>query len=391
MGAAHGLDRATRGPVRVRFRLPDGTVGTDSAPPHQRAAEIRRQSSGGRTGSLSSTTPSSTPPRADHTDRMGGHLGTQATSAGARKMGRLPQPPTQPHPAPLRPPPDARIGRQRRQGVRQTPARPHWPTQLRRDVIPCSACCCAKPSPTDASPSTPAAASSATGPRPERPHATTAQVDSIAARITRPPDHTLVITAAYTGMRWGELTGLAGPTPPRRRQHPRPPRPSAPCTRSAAELYLGPPKTADSARDVHLPPFLIDLLTEVLASHDHDIVFPGERGGYHAAPPFAAASGHPPSTATPPGVPRSCTACTSTTCATPTRPGSSRTTSPRSPKPTARPPPTRRPRHLQPRHPRHEPTHRRRPATPLDNNIHLTHEPAPAPAPRPGPPRPPPA
>src|SRR4051794_18657222 len=43
--------------------------------------------------------------------------------------------------------------------------------------------------------------------RPERPWATAAQVNEIAARLS-PANQTLVITAAYTGMRWGELAGL---------------------------------------------------------------------------------------------------------------------------------------------------------------------------------------
>src|SRR3954452_6195625 len=43
----------------------------------------------------------------------------------------------------------------------------------------------------------------------ERPHATADQVNEIAARITRRSDQLLVTTAAYTGMRWGELAGLA--------------------------------------------------------------------------------------------------------------------------------------------------------------------------------------
>src|SRR5688572_28500088 len=42
------------------------------------------------------------------------------------------------------------------------------------------------------------------GPRAERPIATPAQVRDIAARIRRPVDRAMVITAAYTGMRWGE-------------------------------------------------------------------------------------------------------------------------------------------------------------------------------------------
>ena len=44
---------------------------------------------------------------------------------------------------------------------------------------------------------------------PERPHANPAQVNQITARIARFDEQVLVITAAYTGMRWGELTGLA--------------------------------------------------------------------------------------------------------------------------------------------------------------------------------------
>ena len=43
----------------------------------------------------------------------------------------------------------------------------------------------------------------------DRPDATTDQVNQIAARIARPTDRLLVVTAAYTGMRWGEVAGLA--------------------------------------------------------------------------------------------------------------------------------------------------------------------------------------
>jgi hypothetical protein len=88
----------------------------------------------------------------------------------------------------------------------------------------------------------------------ERPHATTDQVNQIAARITRPSDQLLVITAAYTGMRWGELAGLARTNthlddgllridPEMGALH-----------EVGANLYLGPPKTRDSAR--HPPPTL---------------------------------------------------------------------------------------------------------------------------------------
>ncbi|MEH1130320.1 hypothetical protein [Micromonospora sp. CPCC 206061] len=47
------------------------------------------------------------------------------------------------------------------------------------------------------------------GVRAELPHAATGQVTAIAARLTRPSDQLMVMTAAYTGMRWGELAGLA--------------------------------------------------------------------------------------------------------------------------------------------------------------------------------------
>ena len=43
----------------------------------------------------------------------------------------------------------------------------------------------------------------------ERPTATAAQVNTIVSRIERRSDQILVVTAAYTGMRWGELAGLA--------------------------------------------------------------------------------------------------------------------------------------------------------------------------------------
>jgi integrase len=43
----------------------------------------------------------------------------------------------------------------------------------------------------------------------ERPTATAAQINTIVERIDRRSDQILVVTAAYTGMRWGELAGLA--------------------------------------------------------------------------------------------------------------------------------------------------------------------------------------
>jgi integrase len=113
----------------------------------------------------------------------------------------------------------------------------------------------------------------------ERPHATTNQVNQIAARIARPSDQLLVITAAYTGMRWGELAGLARASTHLDDGLLRVDPEVGALHEVGAHLYLGPPKTRDSARDIHLPPFLIGKLKTLLDSHDHDLVFTGARGG----------------------------------------------------------------------------------------------------------------
>jgi integrase len=115
---------------------------------------------------------------------------------------------------------------------------------------------------------------------PERPHANPAQVNKIAARIARFDEQVLVVAAAYTGMRWGELTGLAranvqlGDGLLRVDPH------VGALHEVSGRLFLGPPKTPDSARDIHLPPFLTELMGRVLAGHDHDQVFTGAQGGY---------------------------------------------------------------------------------------------------------------
>jgi integrase len=113
---------------------------------------------------------------------------------------------------------------------------------------------------------------------PERPHAQPWQVQRIVQRC-RPTEQLLILTAAYTGMRWGELAGLQWAhvhlsqgqlviDPHEGALHD-----------TGGQLTLGPPKTAASARTVHLPPFLINLLAEHHASEDHPFVFTGTDGG----------------------------------------------------------------------------------------------------------------
>ncbi len=98
-------------------------------------------------------------------------------------------------------------------------------------------------------------------------------------RLTpRTPSHgkwagVLMITAAWTGARWGELVSLQ-----RHNTHL-----DEGCLvidpdigalhEVNGKLSLGPPKTDDSARTISLPPFLIDLLRAHLASCDHPHVF----------------------------------------------------------------------------------------------------------------------
>jgi integrase len=113
---------------------------------------------------------------------------------------------------------------------------------------------------------------------PERPHAQPWQVLRIAQRC-RPTNTLLILTAAYTGMRWGELAGLQWSNVHLRRAelliHPE----EGALHEVGGQLTLGPPKTAASTRTVHLPPFLVSLLTEHRHEHDHQFVFAGADGG----------------------------------------------------------------------------------------------------------------
>jgi integrase len=94
-----------------------------------------------------------------------------------------------------------------------------------------------------------------------------------ATQLVGPWAGILMITAAWTGARWGELTGLQRPNlhlddgcfvidPHTGALH-----------EVNGTLTLGPPKTAESARTITLPPFLIPLLQAHLDSHTHPHVF----------------------------------------------------------------------------------------------------------------------
>jgi integrase len=83
----------------------------------------------------------------------------------------------------------------------------------------------------------------------------------------------LMITAAWTGARWGELAGLQRINthldegiividPDVGALH-----------EVNGTLELGPPKTAESARTITLPPFLVHVLRMYLGTHEHPHVF----------------------------------------------------------------------------------------------------------------------
>ncbi|WP_263249604.1 tyrosine-type recombinase/integrase [Saccharopolyspora rosea] len=106
----------------------------------------------------------------------------------------------------------------------------------------------------------------------------------------------MIITAAYTGLRWGELAGLQWHNVALDRS------PYATITvdpdigalhEIAGGLQLGPPKTPASARTVHLPPFLAALLREHAADQPHAFVFTGPRGGLLRRSNFSRRVWHP--------------------------------------------------------------------------------------------------
>jgi len=88
----------------------------------------------------------------------------------------------------------------------------------------------------------------------------------------------LVITAAWTGCRWGEIAGL-------QRDHVDLDRgvitidpDTGALHESAHQLWLGPPKTPASARTITLPPFLITQLRQHLAHSNSSFVFTTRHG-----------------------------------------------------------------------------------------------------------------
>lgn len=89
----------------------------------------------------------------------------------------------------------------------------------------------------------------------------------------------LVITAAWTGARWGELAGLTRSAVDVRAGTLRIDRYTGCLHEGTRSLWLGPPKTKASARAITLAPFMTRLLRDYLATTDGEMVFTSP-GGY---------------------------------------------------------------------------------------------------------------
>ena len=119
--------------------------------------------------------------------------------------------------------------------------------------------------------------------QPEKIWATPEEVIRIAAQasaLVSDTIGTLIITAAWTGCRWGELAGLH-----RDNLHLDTGRlivdPDVGALHEYSRMrWIGPPKTTASARSISLPPFLITLLHQHLERHDNEFVFTNSRGNW---------------------------------------------------------------------------------------------------------------
>lgn len=122
------------------------------------------------------------------------------------------------------------------------------------------------------------------GDQPERPHAEADEVTALAER-TPAGNPVLIVTAAYTGMRWGELAGLQWSRVDLDKQEIRIDARDGALHEPHGKLHLNPPKTPAGVRTVHLPTFLAEQLAE-LAVREADRAVRVHRPGRRPAPPL---------------------------------------------------------------------------------------------------------
>lgn len=115
---------------------------------------------------------------------------------------------------------------------------------------------------------------------PERPHASIAEVYRL-AELMPGRFRFLVLLAAFSGLRWGELIGLRRRDIDARGMAVRVVR--SVVETATGEMLIAPPKSAAGVRTVALPRFLADELASHLAEYAEDgpdgLLFTGKRGG----------------------------------------------------------------------------------------------------------------
>jgi integrase len=116
------------------------------------------------------------------------------------------------------------------------------------------------------------------GPGEPRPVASPLKVRQLAARMPNLHARLLVITAAYTGMRFGELAGLTRANIHLDQAVIHVAADTGALHEVAGDRWLGPPKTKAAVRDIRLPPFLVDGLHRLLHTHPYDTVFCTDTG-----------------------------------------------------------------------------------------------------------------
>lgn len=114
---------------------------------------------------------------------------------------------------------------------------------------------------------------------PERVHASPLQVLQVIGRLDAAAG-LLVLTGAYTGMRWGELAGLAWGNVLLDQESPeiRIPKVEGALVELGGRLWLDAPKTESAVRSVHLPPFLAGVLRSAREEAAGPYVFTGRDG-----------------------------------------------------------------------------------------------------------------
>ncbi|KAB2343756.1 tyrosine-type recombinase/integrase [Actinomadura rudentiformis] len=97
----------------------------------------------------------------------------------------------------------------------------------------------------------------------------------------------MVITAAFTGMRWGEITGLSKRNCHLDQLYLQVDPETGALHEVRGAMWLGPPKTQTAGRRIDLPPFLTELLQEVMDGHDQEQGFVTADGRWHRRSNFA--------------------------------------------------------------------------------------------------------